>query len=66
MASPKKTDPKVKDVQTSSQLVEASLDDDNISVYYNKAINRYESQKHRETSKLIPTQAETQTTDVRV
>lgn len=32
-------------IQTSSKLLEANLNDDNISVYYSKAISRYQRHK---------------------
>ena len=66
MASPKKAEPRTKEAQTSSQLVEANLNDDNISVYYSKAINRYENQKQREVYKSPPAQTESIITEVEV
>lgn len=64
VASPKKSEPRTKEAQTSSQLVEANLNDDNISVYYSKAINRYENQKQREVYKPSPAQTENIITEV--
>lgn len=40
-----------KTIQKTSKLIEANPNDDNISVYYSKAINRYERQKRKDASK---------------